>query len=106
MFNGFDILLYILNSPVTFTKEIQPACLPFNKSSINYPTNGSTALIAGWGLTDGSDPNSISNVLQNALVQMFDCKEANANISDTIICSCNNFVSLKKKNTKYSYWFF
>ena len=102
MYNGFDILLYILDSPVTFTREIQPACLPFNKSPLNYPSINSTALIAGWGLTNGFNEDSLAIELQNALVQIFDCKEANESISDAITCSCNNFVTLKKKNTKYS----
>jgi hypothetical protein len=83
---GFDILLYILDSPVTFTNEIQPACLPFDKSPYNYPYIGSTVLIAGWGLTDGSDPNSIADVLQNALVQISSCT---AGISESFFCSSN-----------------
>ena len=92
LFNGFDILLYILDSPVTFTDKIQPACLPFNKSSISYPSINSTALIAGWGKTNGFNQNSLAIELKNALVQIYDCKKVNESISDTISCSCNNFV--------------
>ncbi len=86
--------MYILDSPVTFTKEIQPACLPFNKSPIDFPYINSTALIAGWGLTDGFGENSLANELQNALVQIQSCELLFGKISDTIICSSKNLVPL------------
>ena len=84
--DGYDIMLFILDQPINlFTPEIQPACLPFNQSSINYPPPSSTNLIAGWGMTDGFDDNSLPNDLQNALNQVIDCSEYN--ISTSIICS-------------------
>jgi hypothetical protein len=79
-------MLFILDQPINpFTPEIQPACLPFNQSATNYPTINSTNLIAGWGLTKGSDERSFPNDLQNALNKVVDC--SGFGMSTRIICS-------------------
>jgi hypothetical protein len=84
--DGYDIMLFILDQPIDpFTREIQPACLPFNQSPKDYPPLNSTNLIAGWGLTNGTDKNSYPNDLQNALNRVVDCSEYNLNTR--IICS-------------------
>jgi hypothetical protein len=79
-------MLFILDQPINpFTNEIQPACLPFNQSAVNYPPLNSANLIAGWGLTKGSDKNSLPNDLQNALNKVVYC--SGFGISTSIICS-------------------
>ena len=86
--DGFDIMLFILDQPIDkFTNEIQPACLPFNQSAIDYPPPNSTSLIAGWGLTE---VNTLANNLQNALNKVIDCKDYISKSINTksIICSC------------------
>jgi hypothetical protein len=88
--DGYDIMLFILDQPIDkFTDEIQPACLPFNRSAIDYPPPNSTSLIAGWGLTNGFDGNSLAFDLQNALMKVIDCKDYRLTIkSASILCSC------------------
>ncbi len=84
-------MLFILDQPIDeFTDEIQPACLPFNQSPIDYPPPNSTSLIAGWGRTNGTDDNSLANDLQNALNKVIDCKDFYTKSIKTtsIICSC------------------
>jgi hypothetical protein len=88
---GYDIMLFILDQPIDeFTNEIQPACLPFNQSPIDYPPPNSTSLIAGWGLTNGIIDNSLANELQNALNKAIDCKDffTKSIKTTSIICSC------------------
>jgi hypothetical protein len=87
---GYDIILFLLDKPIDeFTDEIQPACLPFNQSSIDYPPPDSTSLISGWGQTNGTDDNSLANDLQNALNKVVDCKVVyTQSITTSIICSC------------------
>ena len=85
---GYDILLFNLDKPIDkFTDEIQPACLPFNQSAIDYPPPNSTSLIAGWGLTE---VNTLADDLQNALNKVIDCKDffTKSIKTTSIICSC------------------
>ena len=95
-------MLFILDQPIDkFTNEIQPACLPFNQSPIDYPPPNSISLIAGWGLTNGFDDNSLAKDLQNALNKVIDCSEDPLFINTkSIICSC---IVRKKFNFSKNY---
>ena len=66
--NGYDISLLKLDQYVSFTHEIQPACLP---DKPNYPVLNSPGAIAGWGLTNASIRN-VSKDLQNVKVKIAD----------------------------------
>ena len=88
-------MLFILDREVTFSPQIQPACLPFNESPIDYPSLNKTYLIAGWGRTNGTDPYSLSNDLQNSLNTVVNCqtwldklcKCVHPNLNRSIFCS-------------------
>ncbi len=85
--DGYDIMFFILDQPIDeFTDEIQPACLPFNQSAIDYPPPNSTSLIAGWGLTD---VNTLADDLQNALNKVSDCINyiPKLNRTERIVCT-------------------
>jgi hypothetical protein len=95
-------MLFILDQEVKFSPQLHPACLPFNEYSLGYPSLGKTYLIAGWGRTNGTDPYSSSNDLQNALNTVVDCKTwvdklcscSYTNLNTSIFCSSKwNFVS-------------
>lgn len=49
--SDFDIALMKLQSPVKFSDEIAPICLP--SQNINMATIGSQGLVVGWGETKG-----------------------------------------------------
>ena len=70
MGNGYDISLLKLDQYVSFTHEIQPACLPDNS---NYPVLNSQGAIAGWGSTTifAAFP-SLPSDLQNVIVKIAD----------------------------------
>jgi hypothetical protein len=59
---------------MNFTREIQPACLP-NQKSETYPGINIHAYMAGWGnlQTDGESPDQ----LQNVLVTIYDSSACN-----------------------------
>ena len=86
---GFDILLFILDQPVTFNSYIQPACLPFNESTTDFPQLDSNGLIAGWGLTNGTNDFSFPDALQNVLTIVVDCGVDPATIKNSLICTSN-----------------
>jgi hypothetical protein len=94
-------MIFILDQTVEFTSEIQPACLPLNKSPIDYPILNSTILVAGWGLANGSDSNSLSVDLKNALIQTVDTNLCESqfefNISGSIFCAGKSLYTYKGK---------
>lgn len=55
-----DIGLVKLSSPVTFTDQIAPACLPFKFPKATF--NGRMATVTGWGTT--TYQGTVSNILQ------------------------------------------
>jgi hypothetical protein len=86
--DGYDIMLFILDQPIDeFTDEIQPACLPFNQSAIDYPPLNSISLIAGWGYDNDFE---VATDLQNALNIVSDCINyiPKLNRTDRIVCTC------------------
>ncbi|XP_047506258.1 clotting factor G beta subunit-like [Pieris napi] len=66
----YDIALVELAKPVTFSKTVQPACLPGSFTS-KYD-----AYITGWGVTDET-AKKLSPVLQAAEVDIIDSSECN-----------------------------
>ena len=71
MENGYDISLLKLDQYVSFTHEIQPACLTDNP---NYPVLNSQVAIAGWGSTKDYFVifPSLPSDLQNVIVKIAD----------------------------------
>ncbi len=71
MQNGYDISLLKLDQYVSFTHEIQPACLP---DKPNYPVLNSKGAIAGWGSTKDYFVifPSLPSDLQNVIVKIAD----------------------------------
>lgn len=59
-----DIALLKLSACVPYTDVIQPICLPFGLESVDFDQK--TTKITGWGLTNGTDPNSVSSTLKQA----------------------------------------
>ncbi|XP_062888182.1 uncharacterized protein LOC134337256 isoform X4 [Mobula hypostoma] len=67
----YDVAVLELSSPVSFSRSIQPVCLP--SPVHNFPT-GKNCSITGWGtLREGSDYLSI--ILQEARVPIFNMSE-------------------------------
>ena len=48
--NDNDIAILKLKKPLTFTKDVQPACLPDPSFS---PEEGELGVVSGWGRTRG-----------------------------------------------------
>ncbi|XP_073504996.1 transmembrane protease serine 9-like [Phyllobates terribilis] len=93
----WDIALVKLDSPVSYTKYIQPICLP--SASVTFP-NGLECWVTGWGDIDNYVSLPYPNTLQNVKVPLMDhktCDEMyhwNTGISssytivdDTMICA-------------------
>ena len=47
---GHDLIIFVLEKPVTFTKKIQPICLPQKDLSVN----NRKLVVTGWGETQDS----------------------------------------------------
>jgi len=84
MRNDFSILT--LKEPVTFTREISPACLPSDRSK-NYA--GQVATVSGWGTlqSQGNQPTVLMEVDVTVTTNEF-CKSVyGSGISDINICA-------------------
>ncbi|KAM9307675.1 acrosin-like [Gastrophryne carolinensis] len=69
-----DIALLFLDKPVTFSKYIQPACLPGISATLKYMTE---CFIVGWGVLK-EESYEASDVLQEAPVEMLSLKKCNS----------------------------
>ncbi|XP_060537107.1 proclotting enzyme [Cylas formicarius] len=86
-----DIALLTLDSPVEFTSQIRPVCLPAGSGSRDW--SGSTATVIGWGSLRESGPQP--SVLQEVNIPIWsnrDCKlkyghAAPGGIVDHMICA-------------------
>ncbi|XP_059847466.1 transmembrane protease serine 9 [Hypanus sabinus] len=67
----YDVALLKLSSPVTFSRFIQPACLP---SPVHVFPAGKNCTVTGWGALNENDEN-IPSVLQEARVSLFNMSE-------------------------------
>ncbi|XP_078411933.1 transmembrane protease serine 9 isoform X2 [Cetorhinus maximus] len=67
----YDVALLELTNPVTFSKSIQPMCLP--SPTHIFPT-GKNCTITGWGSVNEHNASS-SSILQKATVQIFNQRE-------------------------------
>merc|ERR1719239_1598536 len=83
-----DILLLRLNSDVSFTDKIRPACLP---EDLTRKYNSGNAQVAGWGDTDNS--RSRSNVLKKTTLNLYPLEDslctntAKQTIPDSQLCA-------------------
>ena len=80
-----DIALIILENQIALTNQIQTACLPSITSSV---VAGSTALVAGWGVTYNytfaQNPHPIyPNILKNLKIGILPYTECNYTYSLT-----------------------
>lgn len=73
-----DIALLRLESPVEYTDNIQPVCLPGGRSE----EIGSRGFVTGWGLTQ--EYGLISRVLQETSITVLDESHCNNNKELTI----------------------
>ncbi|KAM4026340.1 transmembrane protease serine 9-like [Anomaloglossus baeobatrachus] len=67
----WDIALVKLDSPVTYTKYIQPICLP--ATSVTFPS-GLECWVSGWGRIGSSVALPSPKILQNVMVPLIDHK--------------------------------
>ncbi|KAH0617247.1 hypothetical protein JD844_029121 [Phrynosoma platyrhinos] len=70
-----DVALIKLDSPVTFSDYVQPACLP--RTSTSPRTRYFTCYISGWGTTSQNSVKT-SDVLQEAKVNILDVQKCNS----------------------------
>jgi secreted trypsin-like serine protease len=77
-----DIAILKLASPLNTTTTVGICCLP---SDLSLPIQGEHAVIVGWGRTRESETSSLSDTLQQALVQIQQCN-TNSN-SDRQFCA-------------------
>ena len=76
-----DIALLRLATPVQFNDKISPICLPTNKLINETKENFKNLRIAGWGLRDEEDKNSLPDVLYDAPIVQ----------KDTFFCKTKNY---------------
>ena len=80
-----DISLLKLDGEITFTKHIQPVCIP--KSVNNIVHTGKSAYVTGWGATSEGGP--VSNKLRQVLVpflEMSECKKGKSHYFFLLNC--------------------
>ena len=65
---------------LVFSETIQPACLP--SEDFTFPDIGSRGYIAGWGRTRNGDPGSISYLLKNAGVNIYESKRCDKRVGN------------------------
>jgi len=84
--NDFSILT--LSQPVTFSKEVSPACLP--GGSQDYA--GQVATVSGWGtLTSGGNQPTVLNDVQVTVKSNTECNSAyNGGITSNMICAADS----------------
>ena len=68
----FDFCVLFLGSPLTFSSNIAPVCLPASTQSLY---TGQVATVTGWGLT--SSGGSPAATLQEAEVEVISNQECN-----------------------------
>lgn len=85
-----DIALIKLSSPVTYTNEIKPICLP--PQSNNKAAVGITAVVTGWGRTRGFGSDEVLMQTTVPVNPITDCTPS----SDNMICAGLNIVGLQK----------
>jgi len=59
----WDVALIELTTPLTFTDQVQPVCLPMNSDPMVEPNS---VWVTGWGTT--SESGSLSNTLRQVMV--------------------------------------
>ena len=77
----YDIAVMTLSSPVTFTREISPICLPANTLETHA---GQDAILTGWGSTELGRPSSI--------LKEVDCKILSEKECEAVFGSTNRFI--------------
>ncbi|KAI9554581.1 hypothetical protein GHT06_019854 [Daphnia sinensis] len=84
--NRNDIAILTLQSPVTYSKDISPICLPPVGLSDQFVSKD--AAIIGWGTTKSG--GSLPNVLQQATVKVLNnakCKESYPKLVNSMLCA-------------------
>uniref|UniRef100_W5LV95 Peptidase S1 domain-containing protein n=2 Tax=Lepisosteus oculatus TaxID=7918 RepID=W5LV95_LEPOC len=89
LYRNNNIALLKLDSPVSFTKYIQPVCLADSNSSF---INGTSCWVAGWGETLNEVPLSENRTLQEVQVPIIGNKQCvdifgQNSINDNMICA-------------------
>ncbi|KAL5102890.1 Transmembrane protease serine 3 [Taenia crassiceps] len=68
-----DIALLKLTHPVTFNRNVQPACLPYPDEQFRA---GTVCTVAGWGVTEaGAEVSPILRHINIPLISLDDCKD-------------------------------
>ncbi|NXK98179.1 PRS55 protease, partial [Formicarius rufipectus] len=81
-----DIALILLSSPIEFSKEKTPVCLPFMSDIHTWQL----CWAAGWGSTSEADAGPASHVLQKALVKLISreqCLEQIPQLQENMMCA-------------------
>ncbi|XP_038074839.1 chymotrypsin-like elastase family member 2A [Patiria miniata] len=93
-----DIALMELIFPVSFSRRIQPACLPLpDRQRFN---SDSACFVSGWGVTEqgGILPYSLQ-AAQVVLVPNKQCADVFLDLTDSMICAAESLLILGKVDT-------
>ena len=69
----YDIAVMTLSSPVTFTREISPVCLPADTLETHA---GQDAILTGWGQTELGRPSSVLKEVDCKILSDKECEDA------------------------------
>ncbi|XP_057374920.1 trypsin-1-like [Daphnia carinata] len=84
--NRNDIAILTLESPVTYSKDVSPICLP--SVGLNDQFVNKDAAIIGWGTTKSG--GTLPDVLQQATVKVLNnvkCKESYPRLFNSMLCA-------------------
>lgn len=84
----YNVAVLLLNEPLTFGPSVRAIALPTQNAEV---LDGVAATVTGWGLTNYTDPTSMSDRLQVLSVSTVSSKACNATymggISDDMLCA-------------------
>jgi len=85
--NDFSVLT--LSSPVTFSQEVSPACLP---GDLSQDYTGQVATVSGWGtLSSGGNQPTVLNEVDVTVLSNTDCSSAyGGSIPSNMICAADS----------------